>query len=148
MAIPLFPYYIKKEDAKDFAKMQRKMFSVVLLFIVSVILFMQFLIFPKVLNFYKELNESIPLVTQLAPYIMGIIIIVCLTVAGYFLTTPPNYERLEKNLAKYEPKEMIRIKEITQPNYPVVLFILAGTAAVYLIWSIILPIYQLTTLVK
>ena len=146
MTIIPFPYYpyIKKEDARDLVKSQRMMMPAVLCMGIIVIGIMQFFVTPKLLNLYKELNEQVPLITQLSPYILGLIVSVFTIISIYFLATPPNYERLEKVLSKYKDGEMIKRSEIVEVKYEALVLILLGLMVAYLVISTIVPIYNLT----
>lgn len=147
MVVPIFyfyPYYIKKEDARDLVKKQRKMIPFVLLAALIVIGIMQFFVAPKALDLYKQLNEPVPLITQLSPYIIGAIVAVFILISIYFLATPPNYERLEKVLSKYKDGEMIKTSEIVDFRYLVLIMFLLGIAMAFIVISTIVPIYNLT----
>lgn len=140
----VYPYYIKKEDARDIVKTQRKMIPFILIVSLIVIGIMQFFVAPKVLDLYKQLNEPIPLITQLSSYIIGGIVVVFTLISVYFLATPPNYERLEKILGKYKDGEMIKTGEIVDFKYVVLIMILLGVMVAFMVFSIVTPIYNLT----
>ena len=140
----LYPYYIKKEDARDILKTQRRLIPFILIASLIVMGIMQFFVAPKILELYKELNEPIPLITQLSSYIIGGIIAVFTLISIYFLATPPNYERLEKILSKYKDGEMIKTREIVDFRYLVLIMFLLGIMVAFMVLSMVTPIYNLT----
>ncbi len=140
----LFYPYVKKEDAKDFLKNQRKFIAIILFAVVAVATIIKFFVSPKLLSLYKDFNEPLPLITQVSSYVVLIIITVCSIVSVYLLSTPPNYERLDKVLAKYKDGEMIRTREILEYKYGMIMFVLLGLIIGYLVLSNVVPIYNLT----
>lgn len=146
--IPIYPVYIKKEDAKDFAKRQRWMIPFVLLAMVFVMGLMQFVVYPKLVNLYKVAHEPIPSITQTFPYGLGVLTIVFIIVSVYFLSTSPNYEKLNQILSKYKDGEMIKAREILEGKYSLIFFFIAGITLGYIVLSLIVPIYNLTATIK
>lgn len=143
--LPFFyPYYIKKEDAKDILRRQRKMVAFLLFLGLVLIGIMQFFAAPKLLKLYKDLNEPVHLITQLSPYIIGAIVAVFSIISVYFLATPPNYERLDRVLNKYKEGEMIKTTEIIEIKYVILILILLGLVIGFIVLSSVVPIYNLT----
>ncbi|KKS79143.1 MAG: hypothetical protein UV54_C0041G0007 [Candidatus Beckwithbacteria bacterium GW2011_GWA2_43_10] len=141
----LFFHYIKKEDARDLLKKQRKFIPIILFAVVGVAVIIQFFVSPKIFSLYKDLNEPVPFMTQISSYVVIAITAVCsIIISIYLKSTPPNYERLDKVLAKYKEGEMIKTREILDFRYEIVIFVLLGVIVGYLVLSNIVPIYNLT----
>lgn len=140
----LYPPYVKKEDVKEFIKGKRKAVAFMMLLLVMVVGSIQFVISPKILDLYKELNVPVPLITQLNPFIITSMIIIYIALSIRLLFTQPNYEKIDKILSKYKDGEMIKTREVMNFKYEVFAFIILVISVVYLIVSTITPIYNLT----
>lgn len=147
MFVPVnpFPYYIKKEDAKDILKSKKRSLTIIPLAFAFVIVVMLLFIHPKLNVLYSDFNYPKPFLTEIAPYTGGLIIIVLLVFAWYVNTSPNLDQEFQKRLSKYKTGEMIKTKDLLGLNYEWVLFIMLALIVGFLIVSIILPIYGITS---
>jgi type II secretory pathway component PulF len=143
-----FPYYVKKEDVKEFALKYRKTIGIVLLACFMVVAIIQIVVSPKLANFYKDFNQSIPLTTQYSNLVSIILGILFLCISIYFFITPPNYKKIDGKLSKYKAGEMIRTREIIEPIYVFLTLTSLGIMIGFLVLTNILPIYSLTNSYK
>jgi hypothetical protein len=103
---------------------------------------------PKIMSLYSTFETPVPVLTQSSPYITGFIAIVSIIIATYLLSTKPNYTKVDAAASQYKADEMIKTRELMDKKlewYPMIFMILGVT---YLVLSIILPIYTLTSQIK
>src|SRR3989344_1612187 len=143
---------------------------VVVCMMIGVALVMVFFVVPKLTGLYSESSIELPLPTKIMLSVTGVllsywwlflIIIIGVTVASKrYISTPEGRFFFDKlmlkmpvvnkiiNLADYFESEADEsLKNITTIIEPVILLIL-GLGVAFLVVSIILPIYQLTTNIK
>lgn len=143
--IPMYPLYIKKEDARDVVKWQRKMAAFVLIGITIVMGIMQYFVSPKLLNLYNSLNTNPPALTQSSLYIMIALGTLAILSALYLLFSQPNYAKVDAVANKYKDGEMIKTKELVDGKFQWLVLGVLSVMVVYLVFTIILPIYSLTS---
>lgn len=147
--IPIFfQPYTKKEDVRDIPNWQRKGSALVLIGLTVVIGIMHLFVVPRLTNLYNNLNTPTLLLTQSSTYITGIIAIGALIAAVYLLTTKPDYSKVDVVASKYKDGEMIKTKELMDNKLQWIPMILVFLGVGYLVLSIILPIYSLTSQYK
>lgn len=142
---PFFFAYVKKEDAHDVPNVQRRASGVIMLSMGIVIYIMRTLVLPKLPALYLDLNTTIPEISQSAP-LTSIILLVGFIIGGlYLLLTKPNYSRIDNLTRKYKKGTMIKTWNLLDFRYDLwtILAIIFGFG--YLIASIIVPIYSLTS---
>ncbi len=141
-----YPFYIKREDVRDFADGQKRSSSIILFLTAFIIGFMNFLVGPKVLETYSQFNLNSPFITEFSNFI-SIIFIAILIISGiYLLITKTNYSKVDRVAKKYRRGEMIMTRELVDYKYQLwpLFALLIGMA--YLWIAFIQPIYQLTKL--
>lgn len=145
----IFPYYIKKEDARDVWRTQRIVRGILLLSFAGVAVIMRLFVVPKLFNFYTELNEPVPYISQITSYVLLISIIILIPLALYFFFTKPDYQKLDQVLIKYKEGEMIKTTELVKIWRDMLLIFIVGSVVVgFVILGLILPIYDLTARLK
>ena len=66
--------------------------------------------------------------------------------ASYYLyTQEPDYTKLNEQLKKYKPGEMVRTSEVLNTKKDLWVLIPLGFVVGYIVLSVILPIYSLTS---
>jgi len=143
--IPLYPSYIKKEDAKDLIKIQRRYISFTLIGMAIVLGVIQFFVSPKLLAMYTDFNLPIPLVTQMSSSVTLIAIIVLFVISTILLTQEPDYSELNEKLMKYKEGEMILSRKIIDTKKELIWLLPIVLVVGWIVVSIILPIYNLTS---
>lgn len=140
-----YPLYIKKEDAREVVKRQRMVAGFVLICITIVMAIMQFLVAPKLLNFYNSINTKPPLLTQISPYLMLVIGTLAIIAALYFLLSKPDYSTVDSVVSKYKEGEMIKTRELMDNKFEWLVLGVFAIMIIYLVTTLILPIYSLTS---
>ena len=139
-----YPYYIKKEDAKDVLKIQKRLIAFILSAMAIVLGAIQFFVSPKLLSLYTESKITVPFIVQVSPNITYGIIIIFIVISTVLFTREPVYDELNEKLKKYKEGEMIKSSEIVDIKKELVWLIPIFLALAWLVYSIILPIYNLT----
>ena len=139
-----YPYYIKKEDAKDIIKLQKRLVAFVLMAMAFVLGIIQFMVSPRLLTLYMDSKITVPFIVQISSTVTYGIIIMCVVASTFLLTKEPNYGELDEQLKKYKKGEMIRSNEVVDIKKELVWLIPIFLAVAWLVYSIILPIYNLT----
>ncbi len=149
MFIPFFyPFYIKKEHAKDLIKIQRRFVSITLIGSAIVLAIIQFAVSPKLFSMYQEFNVPIPFVTQMSPIVSFCAIILLVIISTVLLLKESDYSELNEKLKKYKEGEMIRSKEIINTKKELVWLIPMFIVVGWIVLSVIQPIYNLTNTLK
>lgn len=143
--IPLYPSYIKKEDAKDLIKIQQRYVSIILIGMAIVLGVIQLFISPKLLSMYADFNLPIPLVTQMSSSVSLIAIIVLFVISTILLTQEPDYTELNEKLKKFKEGEMIMSRKIIDTKKELIWLLPIILVVGWMVISIILPIYNLTS---
>lgn len=139
-----YPYYIKKEDAKDLIKLQKRLVAFILMAMAIVLGIMQFLVSPRLLALYVDSKIAVPSIVQISSTVTYGIIIIFIIISTFLLTKEPNYGKLDEKLKKYKEGEMIRSNEIVDIKKELAWLIPIFLAIAWIVYSIILPIYNLT----
>ncbi len=149
MFIPFFyPFYIKKEHAKDLVKIQRRYVSITLIGSAIVLAIIQFAVSPKLFSLYREFNISVPFMTQISSTVSFCAIILLVVISTILLSKEPDYSELNEKLKKYKEGEMIRSKEIINTKKELIWFIPMFIVIGWIVLSVIQPIYNLTNTLK
>ena len=139
-----YPYYIKKEDAKDVLRLQKRLIGFVLAAMSIVLGIMQFFVSPKLLSLYTESKITIPFITQISSNVTYGVILIFIVTSTVLFTKEPNYDELNEKLKKYKEGEMIKSSEIVDIKKELVWLIPIFLGIAWLVCSIILPVYNLT----
>lgn len=129
----MMPWYVKKEDARKIVKSQRIMVGIILLALAIVNFLMD-----KIL--VKRLSEILDLNQASNPWLSVLLLLGSL----YVFFQEPDYSKVDKLVKNYKNGEMINTKIIMDWRYEWGGLILALGMVLYLITTIILPIYNLT----
>lgn len=143
--IPGYPLYIKKEDARDTVKWQRRMGASVLIGATVVMWTMQYFVSPELLNLYYSLNTTPPVLIRFAQHITLVFTALSITGASYLLFHQPDYRRVDTIVKKYKDGEMIKTRELVDSKLLWLFLTVLAIMTAYLVLTIILPIYSLTS---
>jgi len=137
--------YIKKEDAKDLAKTQRINSYIVLGANVITLGMFNFLIIPRLYELTADLNYVLPFYSRYYLHFSFLILAIM-----FLLISDSSYleEDLKKELGKYKKGEMILLRKLWNKKYQ--WRVMTGLFLVmsYLVISIILPVYQITSSIQ
>jgi len=139
-----YPFYIKKEDAKDVINWQRKIIALVLIAMGAVIWVMRMFVYPKLSLLYIDLNTNLPVLTQSFPTLSLVIMIGIFIIALYLLFSKPDYSKANMIVKKYKSGEMIKTKELIDNKVQFLVIGVVILLVIYLFTSLISPIYSLT----
>jgi hypothetical protein len=139
----MFPIYIKKEDARDVVMWQRKGVAFVLVAVTLVMAIIQFIVSPKLLDFYSSLNMNPPAIVESSFNIMLALISILSISALYLLFSVPDYARIDAAARRYKHGEMIKTKELVDNKYQWLILGSLVLMVAYLLYTTILPIYNL-----
>ena len=143
-----FPYYIKKEDAKDVLRFKKLTLVFVSIGLAIVIGIMLLFVYPKLNGLYTEFNFQKPLITEIAPYVGGLIAIGLVMFSSYIYFSSALDKEFETRLAKYKDGEMIKTRELVGTGHEWKLFVLIALCIGFLVAAIILPIYNITSSIQ
>jgi len=135
--------YVKKEDAKELLKRRGIMSWVFVLALAIVFGILHFTVAPRM--FELSIEFGLPLPAYADPTIRMVVFAV-VTVALLVLRPEPD-SVLEEKLRHYKAGEMILINKLVNYRYEMTLFGLMLAAVLYIILSIVLPIYSMTSAV-
>jgi|GEM_PF-3809746 len=137
------PYigYIKKEDAKDFLKRQTIMGKVLAVALTIVFGLMEYMIAPRQLTLYADFNYQLPAYADSRiRYIVYAVAIIAL-----FALKPESDQVIEDKLRRYKAGEMILVNKLTDYRYVYSAFAVLLASMGYIIVSLMIPIYNLTS---
>lgn len=140
----LYPYYIKKEDAKNVWRNKRIVRGLLLLSFAVVAAIMRFFVVPNLFSLYSEINEPIPSISQITSYVLIIAPIILVPLALYFFFIKPDYSKLDQILSKYKEGEMIKTSELVKIWDEFLILIFGFVVVGFVILGLVLPIYDLT----
>lgn len=141
--IPITPY-IKKENAREVATSQRRLWVIELAALALVMFIMQVLVVPKMTSLYESFGAEMPLATRYSPQIGWALIGLAFAGIVYILTSPPNYSKIDEITSKYKDGEMIKTSELIQFNPEPLLLVVLGIYVGLIVISVIMPIYSIT----
>ena len=132
--------YVKKEDASRVLKYQRLYPSIIATGLLVILVVMEMWVMPKLLELYATINIEMPFYST--PYlrwgVMGAIILL-------LVKQPISEENdLKGKLKKYKDGEMILIADLIDKKREWFALLMVALAMIWLIVSIVLPIYQAT----
>lgn len=128
-----YRWYTKKEDVREVIDNQRKMTGIVYFSLAIVNLIMEKFIVPKLSD-----------LMQIEPKSNLWISIILLCAGVLVFTREPNYSRVDAVAKKYGKGEMIKTRLLMDWRYEWIGVLAAGLVVGYLIYTIILPIYNIT----
>ncbi len=126
--------YIKKEDAREVANMQKTMLAIILGGLAFTFGLMEIFIAPRLLDFGITLSNSM----------MVLSIILSLSVI-FVLTHQYNFTKIESVSKKYSKGEMIKIGLLWDYKYEYFGMSVLVASMAYLVYTVILPIYNLSS---
>jgi len=141
----IYPYYIKKEDAKDILKGQKITLTICLGGMAIVFGIMTYFVLPKLTGIYSEMGIDLPIMTQyLVKYISYIIGLFALSII--YILSPNNFlnSGFEEKLSKYKAGEMIKTSRLVRRDIEWIVMIAIFAMMGFLVISIIQPIYSIT----
>lgn len=127
--LALQPQYIKKSDAKHFAKKKRKFLSI-FVFVGIVTSLLIGLFFIPIINHSPTLSIVSPI-----SYLSIFYALIGLFLSFYFLVTEPNYKKLDEKLKQYPGEKVLAEKIATKEDtlIPLCYFFLPLAPLVYFI---------------
>jgi len=133
MYAPGFPWYVKKEDARDVLINQRKMTGIVVLALAIVNYVMEKMVVPR-------MSELVELVPRSNLWVSILLLVVSLII--FF--QEPDFSKVDNIAKKYAKGEMIKTRLLIDWRYEWSGIISAIIMVIYLVITIILPIYNIT----
>ena len=133
MYAPGFPWYVKKEDARDVLINQRKMTGIVVLALAIVNYVMEKMVVPR-------MSELVELVPRSNLWVSILLLVVSLII--FF--QEPDFSKVDNIVKKYAKGEMIKTRLLIDWRYEWSGIISAIIMVIYLVITIILPIYNIT----
>ena len=133
MYAPGFPWYVKKEDARDVQINQRKMTGIVVLALAIVNYVMEKMVVPR-------MSELVELVPRSNLWVSILLLVVSLII--FF--QEPDFSKVDNIAKKYAKGEMIKTRLLIDWRYEWSGIISAIIMVIYLVITIILPIYNIT----
>lgn len=132
--------YVKKEDAKELLARQPMMGRIFAGALAIVFVLMNVLIGPKISALASEFSYTLPWYAD--PTVRAIVFVAAVLVL--FLVQPQSETELEAKLRKYKPGEMILMSKLTDQRYVYTVFGIMLASVLYIVLSIVLPIYSIT----
>ena len=133
--------YVKKEDAKDILRKQRIMGKVLAVALSIVFFIMQTMVGPRLMSLYAEFGHTLPwyanTVSRAVVFILGVLTLL--------LVQPQTEADIDQKLRQYKPGEMILMSKLQDTRYIYTSFSILLVSMLYIILSIVLPIYDITT---
>lgn len=129
----MFSWYVKKEDVRDVVKGQRIAVGIIWLAMAIVNYVMELLVAPTLSEIVEVTNASRTWISVL--FLGGSL---------FMFFQEPDYSRVEKISKKYREKEMIKTRLLIDWRYEVLGITSAVAMTLYLIYTIVLPIYNVT----
>lgn len=135
--------YVKKEDAKELLKRRGIMSWVFVLALAIVFGILHFTVAPRM--FELSVEFGLPLPAYANPTVRMIVFAV---IAMVLLAIRPEPDSvIEEKLRHYKAGEMILMSKLVNYRYEMTLFGLMLAGVLYIILSIVLPIYSMTSAV-
>jgi hypothetical protein len=135
--------YIKKEDAKDLAKTQKINSYIVMVAMAIIPIMFHFTIVPRLTEIASDTGYVFPFYSRYYFPIAAILLILMSMVLNN--SAEELDDNLKKKLSKYKKGEMILIRKLWNQNYQYKVMGMMFIMMTYLVISIILPIYQITS---
>jgi hypothetical protein len=138
--------YIKKEDAKDLAKAQRINAYIVMGAMAIIPIIFQFTIIPKLTEIAAEVGYVFPVYSR---YYFPIATVLLILMSIVLNNSSEDLENdLKKKLSKYKAGEMILMRKLWDQKFQFKVMGMMFVMMFYLIVSIILPVYQITSSIQ
>lgn len=129
-----YPWYVKKEDARDVVDNQRKMVGIVYFSLATVNLIMEKLVVPK-LSEVMQVEQKTNLWISIILFCAGMLV----------FTRSPDYSKTDTVAKKYGKGEMINTRLLMDWRYEWIGILAALLMVLYLVYTVIFPIYTLTS---
>lgn len=132
--------YVKKEDAKMILKNHRLMGYIMGTAFFVMYGVVEIFLMNNLRDLYQSLSYKLPFYSQTSfRYVMyGLVVGLC------FLIRPESEEYIDERLRQYKDGEMILVSKLIDRTYEYKMMAVAFVGALYLVFSVILPITQLT----
>lgn len=131
------------EKARDVLQKQRLVVVVSLIASNAIIALFYLSLHPKLTALFQDMNRQLPISTQLVPAVLGIATGISLLSLIYFLTTKPNYSRLDSVLDNLRKGELVHPGQLLNPKLIWLPLSYILITVIYLTTAFILPIYNL-----
>ncbi len=145
MYIPMTPFYIKKEDAREVVRWQRTHLMIVLVAVALVLGLMSMVVYPRLQALYLDFGMTPPVVTQSFPRVSLGFGVGMLLMLARVISTPPDYSRIDAITKKYKAGEMIKTRELMSPQTEWLAMAVLLAMVGYIVMALIMPIYDLTS---
>ncbi|MBI5019159.1 hypothetical protein HZB58_02720 [Candidatus Gottesmanbacteria bacterium] len=132
--------YVKKEDAKELLKRRGIMSWVFALAVAIVFGVLHFAVAPRMAELSVEMGVALPLYAD--PTVRLIVLIV--TIIALFSVKPEPESVLDEKLSHYKSGEMILMSKLMNYRHEMMLFAIMLSSIIYIILSVVLPVYSLT----
>ena len=148
MSMLLFQMYVKKEDVRDVVNIKRNVRAILFLSMSAVLGVMSFIVSPQLMELYADFAVNPPALTLFFLTVLPVVAVILLLVGLFIMFSKPDYSKVENRAKKYKPGEMIKVSELLDNKFEwksISLMILLLVAVVVLFYSMINPIYSLTS---
>lgn len=132
--------YVKKEDAKELLKRRGIMSWVFSLAVAIVFGVLHFAVAPRMAVLSAEMGLALPLYAD--PTVRLVVLVV--TIIALFSVKPEPESVLDEKLSHYKAGEMILMSKLVNYRHEMTLFAIMLSSVIYIILSVVLPIYSLT----
>lgn len=139
------PYYIKKEDVKDFYKLQHKKLGIVLIAAAIALGIIQFFVSPRTIEMYQDLNIVLPLYSKIFNQVLPLVLASLFGYGVYLLFSQPDYSNLQSELKKYKAGEMISTLKLMNGKTELLFLFVIGLVVAITVLANVVPIYSLTS---
>lgn len=133
--------YVKKEDAKEILGKQQMMGWVLAAALGIVYFIMQTMVGPKVISLYHEFGRVLPWYAETAPRTAVFVV----TAIILLVVRPQSDAEIDQKLRHYKTGEMILMNKLTDTRYVYTTFGVMFVSIMFIILSIVLPIYDITS---
>ena len=140
----VFSHTVKKSEAKKFVVAQRNMTGIFLIVFAIWLVGMQYFITPTIIDAYIALKIPVPYLTRIFPYITIVTLVFSGIMAVALLLVKPTQEEIDEILAGHN-EEGIPADALKDIRYTVAEVLMAVVFMAFVISSIILPLYQITS---
>ncbi len=144
----MFITYIKKSDVKETLNKYNLASAFTFFGIAGALIVIQLLVSPKIYEMYADLGVELSLATMVSAPLSWLMASLSFGYGAYLLTRKVDYSILESKLSKYQDNDMINSREIINYNKIVVTYLICTVIIMFVIASYILPIYNLTAIMK
>lgn len=139
------PHYVKREDAVGFVRSTRRRIGMVLGAFVVVVGLMSFFVVPNLRELYKDFGTEMPWMVENFMMVSVVLMVGLFGGAGFLSFMEPDYHALEQRLSELKDGEMVNSRELIDDRWERGALIVMGFVVGFLVYSVIVPIYSLTS---